>query len=243
MAVGTKVGTFLNCSGLACWALCLACIVPFARADGTAKIHGNVTVCAGYKFPARRIPIVLLDNKGQTWTTRTDQDGNYSVVVPAPAVYSMSISHQSYCRVRRPSFDALSEDNLIFDFELLLCPNLESFTEKPAPAIAPYREEQVLTPEGNTLILAYGDRKDRGKEIHYEGIVDSANPDLRLPVTVRFKRYTLQGDSASFDRDQMRLTLEGKIFVANGGAREAYGEPCVNVWLGAPDPRPLPCHH
>jgi len=213
-----------------------------AAGEHHAEIRGNITVWAkNYRQPAKDVPVVLTDSRGATDVSYTDVKGDYRFLVHAPGTYTLSILYKSYCPVHRPRFSMLGGDSIKFDFDLLLCIFPESFNHTQSTGIVPYQEETITAANGNEALVAYGGKTNGELESHYENMKIPGSPDVQLPVTIRFERYTIQGDSASLDRQTKSLRITGRIYFADGGERLSYEGSCLVLKLEQSNPQPHPC--
>ena len=186
---------------------------------------------------------------GHTVAVKTNQLGDYNVLLDPGIDYAVTVTLSYFCPVHRPPFRLSPGPAVRFDFTLTTHhpPTPEIFGELPAPGqptremyydlysgIPFYFEEEIPAREnsgGPSAIIAFGTRRNGETRRGYASLPIEGHPGVHLPVTVSFGTYTVRGDTALLDRNTRVLTVQGNVQVEDGRDAPPTAAPCATVRL------------
>jgi len=181
------------------------------------QVHGTVTLWTTRSIHRQGVSVILRDRTGNAVEELyTDKIGDYVLPIPTPGLYSLTVSYKSFCPAGQPVFQVADGQVLRFDFDLLLCVHPESFDRRAGTSLVPVRDETIKASNGINVMVSYGRKLIGAGEVQFEGPHPLEAPDLILPVVIRFDRFTLRADRATYDIGKKLLKAKGKVAVSNG---------------------------
>jgi Carboxypeptidase regulatory-like domain len=151
----------------------------------------------------------------------TNGAGEDEVELP-PGIYSIEVRSPGFCRARRASFRALTQNTITFDFTLLICPShgdgpmsYESFALKADSSEPP------------DFLIRFGKRTEKESTIEYEGVLteityydsDTKVTDRRqiyVNIAVTYNGWTISASRLTLNKRTLRMELSGGVAILDG---------------------------
>jgi hypothetical protein len=173
---------------------------PLNKTD-EAEVEGRVVDINNARVQETTL---VFESEGKSQRTQTGPDGTYSVHLH-PGVYSVSVSHWGFCKVRRAAFLADAGTTITLNFQLWVCPtdNTGKFN---------YLE---LVPEPETHLrplVLFGETSMTNDSQAFSGAVLTQ----RYPVVLSYNLLSVRADSIIYSAKTNSIVATGNVVLEEG---------------------------
>jgi len=187
------------------WCIALLFVVPLpagSRADAAAKVEGVVLDINDARIWNATL---TFGNGGRDHSTRTRQDGTYSIELK-PGTYTMEVKSYGFCTLRRSAFVLQKHSTVQFNLQMWVCPTDSEFIQ--------YSEFEEIPHTHLKPLVLYAKKDLQGELQRFRGpnaLDDETGHPRQYPAIFTFNLLTVHADEIVYDPTKHYLNAIGNV--------------------------------